>query len=191
MNERQLNDGTAAEGARTAYRPSLTFYHANARGTGAAVSMELHPAHDDIGGSIMMKIANQMTVGSRQGPNPTFARFDWENAITVKLDFNDLCQVLQVLRGECESVGEGRGLFHTSARAQTAIKLRHQLEPANGYLLEVFRKVRANGEESSARILLTAAEATGLCESIAGSMSVVGFGIPVVRPHGPARREKP
>ena len=44
-------------------RPSLCFYHANPKGTGSAVKMNLHPAHDYTDGCIMLKIANQMTVG--------------------------------------------------------------------------------------------------------------------------------
>ena len=36
------------------YRPSLTFYHPNGKGTGGALEMELHPAHGSTGGCIML-----------------------------------------------------------------------------------------------------------------------------------------
>ena len=189
MNETQNRAKRGPAVAQPAFRPKLAFYHANSRGTGGAVSMDLHPAHGNKDGCIMMRIANQMTIGNRQGPNPTFPRFDWENAIVVKLGFDDLCQILQVFRGECESVGDGKGLIHVTAKASTSIRLRHMIEPVKGYSLEVYRTSRNGGEESRAHILFSNAEAVGLCEAIAGSMSVISFGIPVVLPHDTAAYE--
>lgn len=178
MNENPTAAPAASVGETPVYRPKLTFYHPNARGTGCAAQFELHPAQGDLDGSIWLCAANQMTVGDRRGPNPTYPRFDWENRLIVKLDFNDLCKILQVFRGECESIDDGRGLYHTSAKASTRIVLRHVLEPMSGYSLEIYRTARSGGEESSARIFFSPAEALGLCESIAGSMSVLVFGVP-------------
>ena len=183
MNETKNREKSGTDVAQPAFRPKLAFYHANSRGTGGAVSMDLHPAHGNKDGCIMMRIANQMTIGNRQGPNPTFPRFDWENAIVVKLGFDDLCQILQVFRGECESVGDGKGLIHVTAKASTSIRLRHMIEPVTGYSLEVYRTSRNGGEESRAHLLLSSAEALGLCESIAGAMYLVSFGIPMLVPH--------
>ena len=165
------------------YRPSLCFYHASSKGTGSAVKMQLHPAHDDTDGCVMLTIANQMTVGNPRAETPSYARFDWENAICVKLDFNDLCRILQVFRGECESIDGDHGLFHQTARASTKIQLRHLLEPVSGYSLEVYRNLREGGAGTHGHIIITTAEATGLCEAIAGSMSVICFGIPMLVAH--------
>jgi len=166
------------------YRPNLSFYHANAKGTGSAVQMNLHPAHDDMDGCIMLKMANQMTVGDRRAPNPTFSRFDWENAMNVKLDFSDLTQILQVLRGECESINDGKGLYHVSCRGAASIKLSHLVEPVSGYMLDISRRPAGGGDnENRARMLLSPAEALGLCETIAGSLYLVSFGIPMLIPH--------
>ena len=165
------------------FRPKLAFYHATPKGTGCAATLELHPAHDDTDGSIMLCVANQMTIGNRMGPNPTFPRFDWENKICVKLDFSDLCAMLQVLRGECESVNGDHGLYHRTAKASTKIQLRHQVDPVSGYSLELYRTPAGGGEESHAHLLLSSAEALGLCESIAGAMYLVSFGIPMLVPH--------
>jgi len=166
------------------YRPNLSFYHANPKGTGSAVQMNLHPAHDYTDGCIMLKMANQMTVGDRRGPNPTYSRFDWENAVCVKLDFSDLTQILQVLRGECESINEGKGLYHVSPRGATSIRLSHLVEPVSGYMLEISRRPVGGGDaECRARMLLNPAEALGLCETIAGSLYLVSFGIPMLVPH--------
>jgi len=166
------------------FRPNLTFYHANPKGTGSAVQMNLHPAHDDTDGCIMLKMANQMTVGDRRGPNPTFSRFDWENAMCVKLDFSDLTQILQVLRGECESINDGKGLYHVSPRGSAIIRLSHLVEPVAGYMLDISRRPTGGGEvENRGRMLLSPSEALGLCETIAGSLYLVSFGIPMLVPH--------
>ena len=165
------------------YRPKLAFFHATPKGTGCAATMELHPAHDDTDGCIMLAVANQMTIGNRMGPNPTFPRFDWENRICVKLDFGDLCAMLQVLRGECESINGDHGLYHRNAKAATKIQLRHLVDPVSGYSLELYRTPAGGGGESHAHLLLNSAEALGLCESIAGAMYLVSFGIPMLVPH--------
>ena len=168
------------------YRPKLAFYHASPKGTGCAATLELHPAHDDVDGSIWLCVANQMTIGNRMGPNPTFPRFDWENRICVKLDFNDLCAMLQVFRGECESINGDHGLYHRTAKATTKIRLRHLVDPVSGYSLELYKTPAGGGDETRAHLLLNPAEALGLCESIAGAMYLVSFGIPMLVPHDTA-----
>ena len=163
-------------------RPTLTMYHPNGRGTGSAIRLELHPAHDDTAGSIMATIATQLTTGDRLGSMPVYPKFDWDGAITVKLDFTDISKMLQVFRGECESIEDGRGLFHKSTRGTTKITLRHIVEPINGYMLEVSRKT-SDSEDSNARIFLAPYEALGLATAIESSMGVICFGIPMVIPH--------
>ena len=163
-------------------RPALTMYHPNGKGTGSAIRLELHPAHDDTAGSIMATIATQLTTGDRLGSMPVYPRFDWDGAITVKLDFTDISKMLQVFRGECESIEDGRGLFHKSTRGTTKITLRHIVEPINGYMLEVYRKT-SGSEDSNARIFLSPYEAFGLATAIESSMGVICFGIPMVIPN--------
>lgn len=166
------------------YRPGLAFYHPNGKGTGSAVRMELHPAHDDVDGSIFLSAANQLTVGDRNGPHPTFPRFDWENKLVVKLDFTDLCKILQVFRGECESLEGGKGLYHRTAQFATHINLRHLVEPVPGYSLELYRGSSRKDEDRRVHVQFSDWEALGLAESISGSMAVVSFGIPMVIPRG-------
>ena len=163
-------------------RPTLTMYHPNGKGTGSAIRMELHPAHDDTAGSIMATIATQLTTGNCTGSMPVYPKFDWEGAITVKLYFTDISKMLQVFRGECESIEDGRGLFHKSTRGTTKIMLRHLVEPINGYMLEVYRKT-SDSEDSNARIFLSPYEALGLATAIESSMGVICFGIPMIIPH--------
>lgn len=191
MNEN--NSQPAAPARPGQYRPSLAFYHANAKGTGCAMKLVLHPAHDDTDGCIMMTMANQLTVGDRQGPNPVFPKFDWEGRLTVKLDFSDLTRIVQVFRGERESIEDGKGLYHTTARFSTRIGLRHIVEPSSCYSLELYRSSRGGArDESSARIVLSDSEALGLCLAIEGSFSVICFGIPMLVEHDTSayRREQ-
>ena len=162
-------------------RPTLTMYHPNAKGTGSALRLELYPAHDDTAGSIMATIATQLTTGSCMDSMSVYPRFDWKGAITVKLDFTDISKMLQVFLGECESLEDGRGLFHKSTRGTTKIMLRHLVEPIHGYMLEVYRNTHGS-EDSNARIFLSPYEALGLATAIESSMGVICFGIPVI-PH--------
>lgn len=170
-------------GQQCKYRPDLRIYHASAKGNGCALKMNLHPAHDDSDGCIMAVFANQMSVGDRRLPEPTYSRFDWENAVVVKLDFNDLCKMLQVLRGECESIEDGKGLYHVSAKANTVINLRHMIEPVSGYMFEVSRTMNDGSAPRRAHILLANHEALGIAEAIAGSLAIISFGIPMLVPH--------
>ena len=184
MNEHYRNNQQPQEERPLGqYRPNLAFYRASTKGTGSAVKMNLHPAHDDTDGCIMLTIANQKTVGNRMGPNPTFPTFDWENAITVKLDFNDLTQILQVLRGETESINEGKGLYHRSPLGMTGIRFSHMVDQVSGYALDVSRKAGKDGEEIRAHFLFNSAEALGICEAVTGAMYIVAFGIPMLVPH--------
>lgn len=162
------------------YRPSLCFYHANQKGSGSAVKMDLHPAQDGKDGCIMLTIANQRTVGDRHAPTPTFSTFDWESSIHVKLDFSDITQMLQVFRGERESINDGKGLYHRSAKGATSIRLAHLIEPIPGYMLDICRKLEGESDDAiRARMLFSPAEALGLHDAIAGSMYLICFGIPI------------
>ena len=159
-------------------RPRLEFYHPNAKGTGCAMAMALRPADSTQSGFISVSIANQMTVGNPTGDNPAFPRFDWENRVDVVLDFNDLCAILQVLRGETESIREGRGIFHKYNDCCQTVKFSHIVEPVCGYSFDVFEFHTKGGEEKRAHMLLSQAESLGICEAISGSMYLIAFGSP-------------
>lgn len=167
----------AAPAART-YRPQLSFYHANAKGTGSALTFELVPACGEIEGCVLAKITSQMTVGDRTGPTPVYPRFDWGNAIPLKLGFTDLSKMLQVFRGECESLEDGKGVYHRSAKRLTRICLRHVLEPFSGYSLEVYCSAQTVQDEGRAAFLFYPHEALGLAAALESSFGVLCFGVP-------------
>ena len=163
-------------------RPALALYKANAKCTGCAMKMELHPAHGDTAGCIMMSLASQKTVGDYRGPNPIYPTFDLENAISVKLDFIDLSKMLQVFRGECESIEEGRGLVHRSTSGLVYIRLAHLVDPIPGYKLEVEFHAGAGSVEKRT-VILAPFEALGLTAAIESSLGVICFGVPMVDEH--------
>lgn len=164
--------------------PQLTMYHANAKGTGSAIKFTLHPARWDadngvtIDGRIMVKIANQKTLGNRLGNPPTYPTFDWDNAIDVSLCFDDLTKMLQVFRGECEQIADGKGLFHANAKRSQQICLRHIIDPIIGYEFEVYENSRDGKEEKRARFMLSPSEALGISIAIEQSFGMLAFGIP-------------
>ena len=158
--------------------PCLRLWHPNGRGTGCAMMMKLRPADTTCGGYIVVSFVNQMTVGNPNGDNPTFPKFDWDNRVDVVLDFNDLCAILQVLRGETESIGNGRGILHNDEECCQTIKFSHLIDPVCGYSFEVFETSANGGDEKRVRMLLSPAESLGICEAIAGSMYLIAFGVP-------------
>ena len=166
-------------------RPSLVIYHANGKGTGSAMKMELYPARvgDLDSGAIYATIAPQSTFGNLGSTPPIYPHFDWGNALKVKLDFTDLAKVLQVLRGEKESIDEGKGLFHRYADKCQVIKFRHMIEPVCGYSLEVSETsadADAQTSDRKAYIFLFSAEALGLSLAIEHSFAAIAFGVPAI-----------
>ena len=158
--------------------PCLRLYHPNGKGTGCAMVMKLRPADATQDGFIVVSFANQMTVGNPTGDNPTFPKFDWENCVDVVLDFYDLCAILQVLRGETESIREGRGIFHKYNECCQKIQMRHLIDPVCGYSFDVLETSANGSDEKRVRMRLSPAESLGICESIAGSMYLIAFGVP-------------
>ena len=100
--------------------------HPSPSGKGSAIRFELHPARGRVPGHIFVEVARQKSVASVQGEVPSFATFDWENKICCKMGLGDLAQMVMVFRGMQESIQDGKGLFHRSAKANTVIKFSHQ-----------------------------------------------------------------
>lgn len=155
----------------------LKLYHPTSKGTGCAIGLELHPATAEQEGSIILEMAHQRTVGEIIGKS----EFDWNDTACVRLGFNELTKVLQVLRGETESVEGERGLMFGDPKVTRRMMLRHVFETCCGYSLEVSRYPEVDGGKYS--ILLTNAEALGICEAISAAMVWVAFG----DPHAPCR----
>lgn len=152
-------------------RPAMTIHHANPRGTGTALRLELHPARTDAEGSILATIAPQ------KATTPAVA-FGWDDAISVRLGFLELAKILQVFRGQYESIDDGKGIYHRTANGCTVVRLEHRIEPVGGYVLDVLHK--PNGCETVClSFAMTYDEAFALSEAIGHAMLYVSFGVPV------------
>lgn len=157
-----------------------TICHPAPSGKGSAVRFELHPAHGNVSGCVMCKIAKQKTAVSVTGETPTFATFDWDGAIVMKLCVGDIAQMLMVFRGMQESIADGKGLFHRTATANAVIKFSHMIEPRPGYLFSVSKKP-LDGELMDAFFVFRPEEAIWFSTALEGAMPALVFGVPSVR----------
>lgn len=168
-------------GAPRAYRPRLSFYHANSKGTGSAARLEVVPATGERDGAIFMTLAQQKSVasGSAEQGNRQHATFDWQNRVTVKLNFTDLSQLLLVLKGAAATIADGKGLYHDNRTSTTLINLTRQTEPYPGYALDVSRRSKSEPDATTrVRILFNGVEAFGLGTVLEQALGLVAFGIP-------------
>lgn len=152
-------------------RPATTICHANMKGTGTALRLELHPARTDSDGSIIAMIAPQNAM-------KPVASFDWNNSISVRLGLLDLAKILQVFRGQYESIDEGKGLYYRTINGFTVVRLYHRIEPIGGYVLDVSNKSN-DGDTVRLIFSMTYDEAFALAEAIDHAMIYVAFGVPV------------
>ena len=138
-----------------------------------------HPlrAHGRIAGHIFIEVARQKSVASVQGEVTTFATFDWENKICCKMGLGDLAQMMMVFRGMQESIQDGKGLFHRSAKANTVIKFSHQIEPRPGYMFSASSKP-FDGELRDAYFIFRPEEAVWFSTALEAAMGVLVFGVP-------------
>ena len=124
-----------------------------------------------------MTLARQLSAAGVDGDGQRrYASFDWQNKVIVKLNFNDLCQMLAVFQGKSPAIDNG--LYHDSRDKTTIINVARQTEPFAGLMLDVSRKAKEGGSEPvRVRIILNDAEAYGLGTVLEQSLSVVAFGV--------------
>ena len=149
----------------------LAIIHANGKGTGCAIELSLTPAEGCISGGLNLRIANQMTVATEVRP----AMFDFDTDATMVLDWLQCAEVLQVFRGECESIRDGRGRTFKALGDSFHYNLTHKVEPVYGYLLEL-DVARGCGRRDKYRMFLSNAESLGIATAIESSMSAICFG---------------
>ena len=168
-----------------AWPDRATICHPNARGTGSAVRFEMHPARGRVPGCLFVEMARQKSVASSGGMAPAFATFDWANKIVVKMGVNDIAQMVMVFRGMQESIMDGKGLFHRSAKANAVIKFMHQVEPSPGYIFSVSCK-QFEGERKDGFFVFRPEEAVWFSCALEAMMGVLVFGVPSAAGASPA-----
>ncbi|MDD4101884.1 MAG: hypothetical protein PHU80_04545 [Kiritimatiellae bacterium] len=161
------------------YRPRLSFYHANGKGSGSAARFEVVPASGDREGSVYLTLAQQKSVatGSTAQGNRQHATFDWAGRVTVKLNFDDLCQMLLVFSGQAAAIADGKGLYHDSRNMTTVINLNRNDETHPGVTLDISRRGKdESGQACRTRIAFNKAEAFGLGTVLEQALGLVAFG---------------
>jgi hypothetical protein len=155
----------------------LVIYHPNSAGTGSALQLEprINRSETDRYNCFFLEMAAQKTAASSQGGKRSFATFDWEHKLIVKLDFNDICELLAVLEGRAEKVGGQRnGLFHENGKACTIITFQKKPDK-NGYFLGLSKKDRASEQLSRVHMILSETEAIGLRSLMQSGLFFITF----------------
>ena len=142
----------------------LMFYHPTNSGGGAAMRLELRfnrPGEDRYDCFFLELAAQQKQNAPPADGGVVHASFDWQNKLTVKLGFTDICEMLMVLEGKYEKVGGGRnGLFHRNGTTSTIINM--QKSEKGGICLGLSQKPDGQGEPRRIQMVLNDAESTGL-----------------------------
>jgi len=143
---------------------SISFYHPNSRGTGSALRLEPRINRDDRDryNCFFLEMAPQKSAPKREGGTLVPATFDWGGKITVKMNFNDIAEMLTVLEGRAAQVGgERQGLYHAHGNGNTLITFQRQKEGA-GYFFALSGKRGPDQPPRKVAISLSEVEATGL-----------------------------
>ena len=153
----------------------FNIYHANGKGTGTALRLEVIPADKAMQGHLYLTLAPQGEMGANEGDVRTFPTFAWDKSICLRLGALDLGHVLSVFRGYEESIADGKGLIHLTTEVKTRFTLEHVVEPTPAYRMFAVSK-RQDGSEKKVGILLTPREAMVLEAAITSSMGRICFG---------------
>jgi hypothetical protein len=154
----------------------IAFYHANGKGTGAALRFEFKPPSGRRNGCFFMEMAKQKTTASGSGSKRAHATFDWESKATVKLSFMDVCEFLAVLQLKQPSLGaNGKGLYHVNGEKDTVIGMRANTE-RKGYTVGISRKDKQGEQIFKGHFLLSPTEAIGLEAILSAALFHMAFG---------------
>lgn len=152
----------------------LNIYHANAKGTGSALGIELLPAVGSSDGQVILTLANQKAISDGKDGEPIFPQFDHLNSICLSLDPLEVEKIIEVVEGCVESINDGNGLIHVFAGVLSTFKFSHVIDPMCGYRLEVEK--RFNGETFKVGIFLSSSEGNMLAHGFKASMGLLLFG---------------
>ncbi|MBL7077640.1 MAG: hypothetical protein ISS31_09215 [Kiritimatiellae bacterium] len=154
----------------------IAFYHANSKGTGAALRFEFKPPAGRRNGCFFMEMAKQKTQASGNGSKRAHATFDWESKATVKLSFMDACEFLAVLQLKQPSLGtNGKGLYHVNGDKDTVIGMRTNTE-RKGYTVGISRKDKQGQQIFKGHFLISPTEAIGLEAIFSAALFHMAFG---------------
>lgn len=161
---------------RKNYHRQLIFYHANSKGTGAAVQFELrlNREGEDRYDCFFLEMAHQKTTADDPQRGP--ATFDWDGKVIVKLDFMDICELIAVLEGRRPQAGHGQnGIYHGSMGSSTLIFFKKNLE-GEGFYLGISKRSKENTQLFRGHVVLNEIEAIGLDCVFRTALFLMAFG---------------
>lgn len=147
------------------HKPTLRFYKPNGRGTGSAIEFKFYPATENGEGEIFVRIARQVA-----NNDPMW--FDFDKASGFKLRFEDVCRVLQVIRGETESVNDYGGKPITDAFGKE-FHFRHCVESVCFYEF----RIKSDQTGYDVKFEMNNAQALGLCVVLEDCLPKMAFGV--------------
>lgn len=142
----------------------ITLYRPNGKGTGAKARF----ATETDGGLLSIELTPQKTVASlSDGTTRSFPTFDTTRKSRITLQALDLAEMLMVLRGERESIADGKGIYVIKQGVTCCLQFSHVIEPRCGYNLTVATSF-ADGIAYRNSIFLGMSEALFLSLAIEG-----------------------
>lgn len=177
---------TEKQGMGKPREQKLSFYHPTAAGSGVALQIEprVNRREADRYNCFFFEMAAQKAVAEREDGKRAFAAFDWENKLTVKMDFGDLCEMLLVLEGKQERIGgQKNGLYHDTDKANTVISF-GRIPEKSGYAFGLSRKDKGTGQLTRLSIGLSEAEAIGLRCVLQAGLFFITFHTHILAPGG-------
>lgn len=138
-------------------RESITILHPNSIGAGRA--LEVYRI-SEVPTDIMFRIFPQ------KESDDEYPNYNAECSVGFTADWRNLSEILMVFRGECESLGDGRGISYTSDHGWSKLMLRHVIEPVHCYMLEIYES--RSDVERHWDFQLSVTEALGLSLIIEG-----------------------
>jgi len=173
MEETTLLEERPASG----FRETLAFYHPIRSGKGMALRLDLrlNECPGDRYNCYFMEMACQKSASRVVNGQRVPATFDWENKVTVKLDFHDVSAMICVLEGRVESLTQrGDGLYHQNGDSDSIISLKRSTE-LPGYLLGISKR-RKGKSQFRGHFQLSIIEAEGLGQIFRSSLFHLAFG---------------
>ena len=161
--------GTMTSGEQVAERKArmpgrrVQVYHPNPKGSGAALQLELrlNVRQGERYDCFFLDMAPQKTCAVLAKNDARPATFDWENKVTVKLGFADICEMVAVLEGRGDQAGSSRGgIYHQNGGTSTVIRL--EKYRTGGFLLGLSRKSADMDTPVRVATVLSESEALGI-----------------------------
>lgn len=148
----------------------ITLFHANAKGTGSLLRVELTPAVDGEHGFVTVGIVPQDS-------SVDYPTYDIVKELSIDLDPVECTQMIEVLRGVTESIEDGRGIFKREEGGGVVLEMSHVIDPVPGFHVVIKRRASVDTPEERLKFRLTTTEGWMLSIALERAVPAIAFGI--------------